>query len=541
MELKFVIFYSLLLLELKVYSALNFEECPAGMLNVTEDDEISLTCGPSYSDISWYYSSDNTLKDYIGYCSGTSCYPIQSNKFRIQAEWSSWPLRLYKSTLDITYVTREEARFFYCKNSYWMYTCRLRVTVPADLVSENCNVEISNFRVQGACQVARMYSSDSIYKCTWSVNDAELPSGFEEPLTNWTDRYTRPFNRTYMRGNCSFEQDMPSIRYSYSYRISIDPGLQNYIVKTINIVPPRKPEINCSETVLEGSTVTCMCKSPNRGNPPAHFVWDGLNTDEILLLNVSRQKNSTKYTCRQTWGSYGLINTTVNYTLTVAYGPSDVNISIVRSENGTKTFICMAIDVFPSATFHWNILCGQTTKTMTISTCTLPARDTDGDFVVQCTASNTAFPHSSVEKNLIVNVPHTKTELSLSSTEESIRQADKQSTNAKDSSSSGSINGGLIGGVVAAVVFAIIIGAVIVVFIVKRRKDPAYNTRRRPAKNEHSYEDLTQNRCEVRQPTGASYEEVTRQSSDEHVYGDGTLKGQSASKTAGVIFVLPTA
>lgn len=58
----------------------------------------------------------------------------------------------------------------------------------------------------------------------------------------------------------------------------------------------------------------------------------------------------------------------------------------------------------------------------------------------------------------------------VTGTEESIRQADKQNTNAKDSSSSGSINGGLIGGVVAAVVLAIIIGAVIVVFIVKRRK-----------------------------------------------------------------------
>ncbi|XP_025101187.1 uncharacterized protein LOC112568218 isoform X2 [Pomacea canaliculata] len=420
MEAKFLIFYSLILLERKVYSV-NIEECPTDMINVTEDDELSLTCGPSYSEIEWYYSTNNTLGDYIGYCSGTRCNPIQSNKFRIHAEWSSWPSRLYKSILDITNVTREEAGFFHCKDSYSMYTCRLRVTVPANLVSENCNVEISNWKVQGTCQVARMYSSDSIYKCTWSVNNAELPSGFEEPLTNWTDRYTSYLNRTYMRGNCSFKQEMPSVRYSYTYKISVDPGLQNFFVKTINIEPPKKPEINCSETVLEGSTVVCMCTSQYKGNPPAKFAWDGIDTDRLLLRNVSRQQNCTKYTCRQTWGPYGFINTTVNYTLTVA-----------------------------------------------------------------CT-------------------------------EESIRQVDEQKTKAKDSSSSGSINGGLIGGIVAAVVFSIIIGAVIVVFIVKRRKDPMYDTARRPANNEHNYEDLTQNRCEVRQPAGASNKDVTRPNTDGHM------------------------
>ncbi|XP_025102271.1 uncharacterized protein LOC112568920 [Pomacea canaliculata] len=421
MEAKFLIFYSLILLERKVYSAINIEECPTGMLNVTEDDELSLTCGPSYSEIEWFYSRNSTLGDYIGYCSGTYCHSTQTNKFRIHANWASWPSRLYKSTLDITNVTREEARFFHCKDSDLMYTCRLRVTVPANLVSENCNLEISNWKVQGTCQVARMYSSDSIYKCTWSVNDAELPSGFEEPLTNWTDRYTSYLNRTYMRGNCSFNQDMPSVRYSYTYKISVDPGLQNFIVKTINIEPPKKPEINCSETVQEGSTVVCMCTSQYKGNPPAKFAWDGIDTDRLLLRNVSRQQNCTKYTCRQTWGPYGFINTTVNYTLTVA-----------------------------------------------------------------CT-------------------------------EDSIRQTDKQNTKAKDSSSSGSINGGLIGGIVAAVVFAIIIGAIIVIFIVKRRKDPMYETARRPDNNEHNYEDLTQNKCEARQPTGASYKEVTRPNTDGHM------------------------
>lgn len=61
-----------------------------------------------------------------------------------------------------------------------------------------------------------------------------------------------------------------------------------------------------------------MCTSQNKGNPPAKFVWDGTNTDLLLLQNVSRQQSFTNYTCRQTWGPYGVINSIVNYTFTVA-------------------------------------------------------------------------------------------------------------------------------------------------------------------------------------------------------------------------------
>ncbi|XP_025102552.1 uncharacterized protein LOC112569091 isoform X3 [Pomacea canaliculata] len=535
---KFLIFYSLILLVQKTYSALTIKECPDEMRNVPEDSKIRLTCGQYLTKIEWYHSYDRMLRGYIGNCIKRSCDPTQRNQLRLDAEWASWAYdsSSYKSTLDITTVTRDEAGFFHCRNYYTddRASCRLRVTASAEVVFKNCSVGISDWQVKGECLVEKMYASDDVYTCTWSVKNIQVPGVFQRPLSSYQSR-----GRTYMRGVCSFIQQIPFNGYSftssisYTYKISIDPGPQDSLVTTIKIEPPKKPEINCSEIVHEGSTVICNCTSQNKGNPPAKFVWDGINTDRLLLQNVSRQQSFTNYTCRQTWDPIGVINTTVHYTFKVAYGPSAVDISIVISENGAKSFMCTAKDVFPSAIFRWNITCDKKNNTMTTSTCTLPRRGTDDDIVVQCTASNTAFPDLSVTKIFVGDYTSTKTEISSSGTE----QANEQS---KYSSSSDTNNGGLIGGVVAAVIFAIIVGAVIAVIIVKRRKDPVYNTARRPANKEHNYEDLTQNRCEVRQPTGVSYEVVTRQSSDEHVYGDGTLKGQSASKTEGVIFVLPT-
>ncbi|XP_025101194.1 uncharacterized protein LOC112568219 isoform X2 [Pomacea canaliculata] len=315
---KFLLFYSLILLPQKAYSALTIDDCPDGMKNVAEDSQISLTCDRYRSKIEWYYSSDNRLGDKIGDCDGTSCDLTERNQFRLDAEETWW---LYKSTLNITRVTRDEARFFRCKEYYSddIDSCRLRVTAPAEVVPENCSVWISDWQVQGECQVEKMYSSDDVYTCTWSVNNTEVTGVSESPLTTYRNN-----SRTYMRGVCSFRQEIPFNGYnfthsiSYTYKISIDPGPQDSLVTTINIEPPEKPEINCSETVLEGSTVKCMCTSQNKGNPPAKFVWDGLNTDRLLLQNVSRQQSFTNYTCRQTWGPDEVINTTVNYTLKVA-------------------------------------------------------------------------------------------------------------------------------------------------------------------------------------------------------------------------------
>ncbi|XP_025102551.1 uncharacterized protein LOC112569091 isoform X2 [Pomacea canaliculata] len=466
---KFLIFYSLILLVQKTYSALTIKECPDEMRNVPEDSKIRLTCGQYLTKIEWYHSYDRMLRGYIGNCIKRSCDPTQRNQLRLDAEWASWAYdsSSYKSTLDITTVTRDEAGFFHCRNYYTddRASCRLRVTASAEVVFKNCSVGISDWQVKGECLVEKMYASDDVYTCTWSVKNIQVPGVFQRPLSSYQSR-----GRTYMRGVCSFIQQIPFNGYSftssisYTYKISIDPGPQDSLVTTIKIEPPKKPEINCSEIVHEGSTVICNCTSQNKGNPPAKFVWDGINTDRLLLQNVSRQQSFTNYTCRQTWDPIGVINTTVHYTFKVAYGPSAVDISIVISENGAKSFMCTAKDVFPSAIFRWNITCDKKNNTMTTSTCTLPRRGTDDDIVVQCTASNTAFPDLSVTKIFVGDYTSTKTEISSSGTE----QANEQS---KYSSSSDTNNGGLIGGVVAAVIFAIIVGAVIAVIIVKRRKE----------------------------------------------------------------------
>ncbi|XP_025103174.1 uncharacterized protein LOC112569574 isoform X2 [Pomacea canaliculata] len=101
--------------------------------------------------------------------------------------------------------------------------------------------------------------------------------------------------------------------------------------------------------------------------------------------------------------------------------------------------------------------------------------------------------------------------------------------NEKDKTAlSDNAKGGIIGGCVAAVCTLAIIGVVIAVYIVKWRKAPLYDTARRPANNEHSYDDLTQKAGEAPQSPGKT--------NDEHRYEEVTLEKPGASQHTVAVF-----
>ncbi|XP_025102027.1 uncharacterized protein LOC112568766 isoform X1 [Pomacea canaliculata] len=109
----------------------------------------------------------------------------------------------------------------------------------------------------------------------------------------------------------------------YNYFSNIFPPRRGYnfqssdSCKLLIKVPPGSPQLQCPQTILEGSNVSCTCTSANKGSPPAQFVWDGTNTDTLLLQDVRRELNAMNYTCRQMWGRNGLINRTTVYSLQV--------------------------------------------------------------------------------------------------------------------------------------------------------------------------------------------------------------------------------
>ncbi|XP_025101065.1 uncharacterized protein LOC112568149 isoform X2 [Pomacea canaliculata] len=183
---------------------------------------------------------------------------------------------------------------------------------PARIVPGDCSVTISNWRVQGSCQVENMFMLNDNYTCTWRENSARITGDF-----HGQQKYYNNLNREYWKAVCSFSKVMPVDQKEFTYRIEISPGSQDFFVEIINILPPNKPEYNCTDNVTEGSNVTCICTSLNMGNPPANLSWDG-KTDGILLLqDVQRENDNSKYTCRLTWGPNGFINHTIVYTLRV--------------------------------------------------------------------------------------------------------------------------------------------------------------------------------------------------------------------------------
>ncbi|XP_025101066.1 uncharacterized protein LOC112568150 [Pomacea canaliculata] len=290
------------LLVLEGHCGVQISNCVNGSVDIAEDTSPSFTCGTIRS--GWI----NWLADdlHIGSCNKDSCI-LKSNIYKLRSESSSAGL---SSELTITKIDRFTARRLVC-----LYTgteCRLRVFAPARIVPENCIITISNWRVQGSCQVENMFMLSDNYICTWRENSTKIPGDFQGHR-----QYYGNLSKTYWKEVCSFTKLMPVHQSKFTYGIEINPGHQDFFVETINIILPEKPEYNCTDTVIEGSNVTCICTSLNMGNPPASLAWDG-KTDGILLLqNVGTENDNSIYTCRLTWGPNGFINHTIVYTLRV--------------------------------------------------------------------------------------------------------------------------------------------------------------------------------------------------------------------------------
>lgn len=89
-----------------------------------------------------------------------------------------------------------------------------------------------------ACTVV-LYLPFSVYAKVFiwlNIFLSQLTGVFQRPLTPYHSR-----GRVYMRGVCSFEQDIPfdgdpfTNKIRYVYKISIDPGPRDSLVTTINI------------------------------------------------------------------------------------------------------------------------------------------------------------------------------------------------------------------------------------------------------------------------------------------------------------------
>ncbi|XP_025102112.1 uncharacterized protein LOC112568827 isoform X2 [Pomacea canaliculata] len=312
----------------------------------------------------------------------------------------------------------------------------------------SCGVSISNWMVTGSCILTGMYSSDNNYNCKWKErgNNKEFGGFQNKPVT-----YTEQNSRNYTEGVCSFAKQMPLISGLYTYTMKVSPG-GFYLQKEITIGEPYQVKLthSCPKYVFEGSSINCTCSASRDVTPPALLVWEGRNDAKLLLANISRQQDQEQFTCQVKWGPDGSIKENTSYTLTVAYGPSDVLVTSYKKKTGDESetirLTCTATDVYPSAVFQWNVTCSNQTDHIDSSTCSFNFTQKFESLAILCTASNTYYHQE--------NASHVYVLSSLGN-----KQAD-----------TAGLNAGLIGGVVAAVLLVLIIVAVLIVYIIKRRK-----------------------------------------------------------------------
>ncbi|XP_025100480.1 uncharacterized protein LOC112567847 isoform X2 [Pomacea canaliculata] len=425
--------------------ALSIRGCEHGSADAVEDSNPVFTCSEyTTNGPNWTVYNDEGQQLYSGSCSMGSCTPSNNQFLLDQVKLKK--NKMYTSRLTIKNITRNSARKLVCSYSSPYPSCDIRIIVPPLYKAGSCSVSISNWMVTGRCTLKRMFSSDNMYKCGWTQNDKKEEFG---SLQITSKNYTERNSKSNINGVCLFTKTMPVDDGHYTYTMKVSLNTSAYFEKTLYIAKPYPVRLNhsCPSNVFEGSDVSCKCYSHTTGSPPAHIEWDGMDNATLLLKSVRREMNEEHFTCRMIWGPNGLINETSVFNLDVAYGPSGISIQSSTEtsfEEPQTVLTCMAIDVYPSAEFHWNISCDNETYTVNTSTCMLPRARVQDDMTVACTANNRIFKNESLSGFVVLNIAENNGE--------------------------GGINRGVVaaGAAAAAVIIAVIV-SLIVVYHIKRR------------------------------------------------------------------------
>lgn len=155
------------------------------------------------------------------------------------------------------------------------------------------------------------------------------------------------------------------------------------------------PLTTCPTYILERRDLNCTCYSTSSGS--SGLSWLGHSTNSTLRIqSVSRYMNGTTYVClKQQSGR----NSTVDYTMQVAYGPgtNDVKVSgpspFITDGSRQVNFTCEASNTYPKAAYAF--LLSSNVGTMycqsnpTPDTCVFTPKPEHNALRVICTATNT--------------------------------------------------------------------------------------------------------------------------------------------------------
>ncbi|XP_070203349.1 uncharacterized protein [Littorina saxatilis] len=277
-----------------------------------------------------------------------------------------------------------------------MDSCRIRVMYPAVLGNSTVTLR-DNFTVTATVTVEKVFDSDFTVTCRWYIYEGQI---FKHSLT--TRPSLTPFNerktgREYYKGTCSVTMDARSEEGHFLVYVTMEPGGGLSLVGDFNITKPGELRLqtkSCPEYVAEGQNSQCKCRhvSKDKGSPPARVYWAQHNGSAVLTVNnVTMKDNGTVYTCHSTWGPSGKVHTSFEYTILVAYGPSNATVS--RQVNSTnpeqnESFTCTSDAVYPAANFSWNLQCLTEISGLQSSTCVVAHESLLDKTEVVCQVSN---------------------------------------------------------------------------------------------------------------------------------------------------------
>ncbi|XP_070201169.1 uncharacterized protein [Littorina saxatilis] len=385
--------------DLNVVKEFGVGACQQGYIDVEEDRNTTLGCenlNPSW-DVKWNLNSIvNGGGTQIASCLKCGTCPMKCTiRFpRFIAERTNTT-----SKLVVVNPRREDGgKMMQCANGNTIIDeCKIRVVRKAEL--HNASVSWHNtWNVTGTVSFNNLYTSDNNTICRWyTTNQGQTTRLSTAPteLSTYLDN-----GKLFFRGKCDAEIELMTSDGAHLISVEMIPGHGPIFAGTIHTAAPGNlTALNntCPAYVAEGRDVRCQCGHllAQQGSPPAHVSWEHDMVSPVLELdNVRRQQSGKLYRCHSVWGAGKEINTYYNYTLQVAYGPTNAVINITHTSDPAQntTLTCTSDDVFPSANFSWSVTCVTETLTRQSSACIVTPEVITNETEVVCVVSNSEIP-----------------------------------------------------------------------------------------------------------------------------------------------------
>ncbi|KAK7458009.1 hypothetical protein BaRGS_00039130, partial [Batillaria attramentaria] len=221
-------------------------------------------------------------------------------------------------------------------------TCHVQFNVPTTFP----------WTVSGRCDIAKIYSSQNRYSCTWLESDGNSTQVVASKYVKWK---TDPLSTDPIvySATCSLQgKPMPARSATYAYRVKVSPDSMS-VDATFNgsslVRVPSPPTHDCPTGKMpELSSLNCTCHTGDIGVPAGRLGWMNKSSTQLVLNRITREQ-AGNYICYLHWNTL-ILNTTymlrVNYTKTDSDVPSNTAKIVGGTVGGGVAVAAVAVTAF---------------------------------------------------------------------------------------------------------------------------------------------------------------------------------------------------